>query len=130
LLIYPRSFLEEFGDGDLQTAVGTGPFKFDRWVRGSVFRVVRNDDYQARSEPTSGYAGNQTPWFDAIEYRLIPDAAVRIAGLEAGEFDVAREIPSDFYDSIVDNPQLRTFRFIGAPLFIQIDRSHGLTPSG
>lgn len=130
LLIYPRSFLEEFGGGDLQTAVGTGPFVFERWQRGSVFRVVRNENYQARSEPTSGYAGNQTPWFDAIEYRLIPDAAVRIAGLEAGEFDVAREVPSDFYDSIVANPQLRPFRFVGAPLFIQIDRSNGLTPSG
>ncbi len=131
LYIYPRWQVEEVGTADMpDRSIGTGPYVFDLWQRGSRFRVVRNENYAARSEPTSGYAGDQTPWLDAIEYRLIPDPAVRLAGAEAGEFDVAREIPSDFYDIIQANPSLDVFRFVGSPLFIQIDRSHGLTQAG
>lgn len=130
LYVYPKSVIDEIGLADMQSAVGTGPFVFDRWQRGSVLRVKRNVDYQARTEPTSGYAGDQTPWVDFIEYRLIPDAAVRLAGIESGEFDFAHDIPSDFYESVLSNPSLRAIRMVGAPLFIQIDRSYGLTPSG
>lgn len=130
LFIYPASLIEAVGLDNINEPIGTGPFKFDRWVRGTLFRVVRNDDYQARSEPTNGFAGDQTPWLDAIEHRVVPDAAVRLAGLEAGEFDVAREMPSDFYDLIVSNPALRPQIFSIGPLVVQIDRSHGLTSAG
>ncbi len=132
LYVYPKALLDEVGTADMaaEQIVGTGPYVFEQWQRGSRFRVVRNDAYAARSEPTSGYAGNQTPWFDAVEYRLIPDPAVRLAGAEAGEFDVARNIPTDFYDIVSSNPALRVIRFESGPIFVQIDRAHGLTQAG
>ena len=130
LYIYPKSVIDEVGLDDMVTAVGTGPFVFDRWQRGSVLRVVRNDNYAARSEPLSGYAGDRTPWLDAIEFRLIPDAAVRLAGVETGEFDVARGVVPDNYQMVLNNPNLRAVRYEAAPLFVQIDRSHGHSEGG
>ena len=105
LYIYPKSVIDEVGLDDMVTAVGTGPFVFDRWVRGSVFRVVRNENYSARSEPVSGFAGDATPWLDAIEIRTVPDAAVRLAGVGTGEFDVARSVSTDAYESVLANPR-------------------------
>lgn len=130
LYIFPRHLMEEAGTDNLPRLIGTGPYVQTEWIRGTAYRVDRWEEYQARSEPTSGYAGDQTPYLDTIIYRIVPDAAVRLAGMEAGEFDVAREMPSDFFDLVVANPMLRAQRYDSGPIFLQIDRAHGLTEAG
>lgn len=56
------------------TPIGTGPFKFKEWVKGSYIHLVRNDDYWKAGKP----------YLDAIYFRLIPDAASRAVALEQG----------------------------------------------
>jgi peptide/nickel transport system substrate-binding protein len=57
--------------------VGTGPFKFVEWVRGSTIKLVANDDYwQGR------------PDIDVLVLKYIPDEAVRIMELKAGTSDL------------------------------------------
>ncbi|WP_437882301.1 ABC transporter substrate-binding protein [Pseudomonas sp. LRF_L74] len=55
--------------------VGTGPFRFVEWVRGSHLILDRNPDYW----------DNPRPYLEHIVYRVLPDAAARAAALEAGE---------------------------------------------
>ncbi len=57
--------------------VGTGPFRFEEWVRGSHIVLVRNDDYWA--------AG--LPLLDQVVYLVIPDASTRLLAFENGEID-------------------------------------------
>lgn len=64
--------------------VGTGPFVFKEWVRGSHIRLERNAAYWGR-----GPAGEAQPYLDGLLIRFIPDAAARTVALEAGEIDVA-----------------------------------------
>jgi peptide/nickel transport system substrate-binding protein len=73
------------------TPIGTGPFKFDQWVKGSFIHLVANPDYWQKGKP----------YLKDIYFKVIPDAASRALALENGEvmqsqyndiepFDVAR----------------------------------------
>jgi len=57
--------------------VGTGPFRFKEWRPGQSIELVRNDSYWDAGKP----------YLDGIVFRIIPDAAARVAALEAGEVD-------------------------------------------
>ncbi len=59
--------------------IGTGPFRFVRWERGSHIQLQRNEDYWDA----------QRPFLDQIIYRFIPDAAATAAALETGAVHVA-----------------------------------------
>ncbi len=52
--------------------IGTGPFKFDRWVRGSQIRLVATDDTRAIRKVT---------------FRFVPDPSAQVAALKAGDID-------------------------------------------
>lgn len=54
--------------------IGTGPFKFKRWERGSYIELVKNEQYWKEGRP----------YLDGITYRVIPDSASRRVALEQG----------------------------------------------
>lgn len=54
--------------------IGSGPFKFKEWVRGSHLILERNPDYWDQPRP----------YLDQIVIRFIPDAAARAVALESG----------------------------------------------
>lgn len=59
-----------------RSPVGTGPFKFDRWVSNQYIRLCRNDDY---------WEGK--PHLDYITIRTIPDMVALRLLFESGEID-------------------------------------------
>ncbi len=64
--------------------IGTGPFKFSKWVRGDRVELVRND----------GYWNPKLPYLDAVTFKFIGDASAQIAALKAGDIDVISSIPA------------------------------------
>lgn len=60
------------------TPIGTGPFKFEEWVRGSYIHLVKNEDYYMEGKPH----------LDEIYYQVIPDAASRAVAFETGQVDL------------------------------------------
>jgi peptide/nickel transport system substrate-binding protein len=60
------------------TPIGTGPFKFKEWVKGSHILLVKNPDYY---EPGK-------PHLDEIYWHVIPDAAARAVAYETGKVDI------------------------------------------
>ena len=64
--------------------IGTGPFVFKEWVKGSHVRLVRNPNYWGKDAQ-----GKQLPYLDGVVFRFIPDPAARAVALQAGELDVA-----------------------------------------
>ncbi|QQP87585.1 ABC transporter substrate-binding protein [Skermanella sp. TT6] len=62
------------------TPIGTGPFKFQQWVKGSHIHLVRNGDYYLDGKP----------YLDGIYFRVIPDAASRALALESGQVDISQ----------------------------------------
>jgi peptide/nickel transport system substrate-binding protein len=66
-----------------QHPIGTGPFTFSTWDRGSAITVVRNPNYW----------GAPLPGLDRIVFQIIPQPASRITALETGDADAS----PDFY---------------------------------
>lgn len=56
------------------TPIGTGPFKFKKWERGSYIELVKNEHYWKAGRP----------YLDGITYRVIPDSASRRLAIEQG----------------------------------------------
>ena len=68
--------------------VGTGPFVFKEWVRGSHVIYERNPHY---------WDGDK-PYIDRLVVRFIPDAAARTAAIESGEVQLAPSSPVPLAD--------------------------------
>lgn len=68
--------------------IGTGPFVFKEWVRGSHVIYERNPHY---------WDGDK-PYIDRLVVRFIPDAAARTAALESGEVQLAPGSPVPLAD--------------------------------
>ncbi|MBN8245725.1 ABC transporter substrate-binding protein [Nitratireductor aquimarinus] len=63
-------------DNNAQNPIGTGPFKFDRWVKGDRIELSRYDGYWG--EPVK---------FSKATFRIIPDAQAQVAALQTSEVD-------------------------------------------
>ncbi|HVR50051.1 MAG TPA: ABC transporter substrate-binding protein, partial [Pseudorhodoferax sp.] len=59
--------------------IGTGPFRFKEWVRGSHIALERNPHYWR----------NGQPYLDGVVFKFIPEAAARAVALSGGEVQVA-----------------------------------------
>jgi ABC-type transport system substrate-binding protein len=77
----PQAALEP---GYAEAPIGTGPFKFVEWKLGESVTV----------EAFEGY-WNGAPRIERITWRTIPEAASRLAALQAGEIDLAWDVPPD-----------------------------------
>ncbi|AGT07328.1 ABC transporter substrate-binding protein [Paracoccus aminophilus] len=78
--------------------VGTGPYVFKEWVRGSHIIYDRNPDYWDQPKPA----------IDRLVIRFLPDAAARVAAIESGEVHIApgEPIPIADLSRIEQNPEL------------------------
>lgn len=88
--------------------IGTGPFKVGEWVRDSHLVIERFDDYvpNENAPGPDGYAGKKTVHVDSVRYRFVPEINSRIAALQAGDADVASEIPPDLAAQVKGNSKL------------------------
>jgi len=74
-VIYPREAV-----ATLKSApVGTGPFRFEQWVRGDRVVLTRNPDYHVKGLPR----------LDRVTFRFIPDPNAVLAALKAGDIDAS-----------------------------------------
>jgi peptide/nickel transport system substrate-binding protein len=63
----------------MRQPVGTGPFMFKEWKKGSHIILERNPNYWKKGKP----------YLDQVIFRVIPDGAARAIALETGELDLA-----------------------------------------
>ena len=72
----------ESADGNKEKPIGTGPFKFDSWAKGSSVKLVKSDNYW----------GNPV-FLDKIEFRVVPDAAAAVPALLSGDVQAFPNAP-------------------------------------
>ena len=105
--IHPASILEAAGDDPMTNAdqyIGTGPYRLVEWQRDAAMTFERFDEYQSSSEEPMGYGGKKYAYADMIEFIPVPDEAARVAGLQAGDYDIGLEIGNDQYPVLQDFP--------------------------
>ncbi|WP_019936650.1 ABC transporter substrate-binding protein [Bordetella sp. FB-8] len=70
------------------TPIGTGPYKFKQWVKGSYIQITANADYHIPGVPSIA----------DIYFQVIPDAASRAAAFESGKIDVVPGGAVEYFD--------------------------------
>ncbi len=81
--------------------IGSGPFMFDSWQRGTQMVLKRNPYYWQM-----GADGKPLPYLDEIDFPIIPDDATRILKLQSGEVDGAELIPYARVGELKNDPKL------------------------
>ena len=115
--IVPSAYVEEVGDEGFAAApIGSGPFKFVSWEKDQKVVLEKNPDYYG-----------EVPQIDQLVFRVIPEAADRVAALQAGEVDIICKIPTTQAEylesldgiSVVGQPSTRVvwlqFNLVGGP---------------
>ena len=100
--ILPEHILkdQDWLTGDFaQNPVGTGPFKFDSWNKGTDVQLVRNDDYFG-----------DTPYLDRVIYTIIPDSTTAYQAWLNNEVDYIESnvIPTSDLQGIIDDTDTYT----------------------
>lgn len=72
-------------DFGVSSAIGTGPWKFAKWTKGSEIILEKNADYRNYGRPVDN-AG--APYADRLVIRTMPEAQTRVAGLKTGELQI------------------------------------------
>ncbi|UFN48368.1 ABC transporter substrate-binding protein [Roseomonas sp. OT10] len=94
--------LKKFGADFGRNPVGTGVFRFGEWVSGSQVVMHRNESYWR-----DGADGKKLPYADGVTVRFIPNTAVKMIEVKAGNVHVVDGItPRDFAE-VEANPALR-----------------------
>jgi len=105
-VILTREVAEPAGPGQVNEFIGTGPYRFVEHKADRHIKLARFKEYAARSEPPNGFSGKRTAWLDEILFIPVPDTAVRMAGVESGEYHHAMFVKQDTYDRIKSLPAL------------------------
>lgn len=86
---------EASADGNKDKPVGTGPFKFDHWSKGSEITMVKNPDYWGDAAA-----------LDKATFRIIPDAAAAIPAMLSGDVQAFPNMPAgDALPQIESDPR-------------------------
>src|SRR5881296_1579208 len=90
-VIYPKKYLDKDPNYFKTNIVGSGPFKFKNYTRGSSFEGERNPDYFVKDRP----------YLDGYKFFISPETSVRAAALRSGRaFIEFRTMPGAEVDAI------------------------------
>ena len=106
--IYTREVAEAAAANQMKEHVGTGPYRFVEHRPDRHVKLARFKDYAARAEPPNGFSGKRTAWLDELHFLPVSDTAVRLAGVQSGEYHHAMFIKQDAYERIRSLPDLES----------------------
>ncbi len=73
----------ESAESNKALPIGTGPFKFDRWVQGDRIELVRYEKYWGEAVKLEG-----------ATFQIVPDPAAAVAAMMAGDLDAFPNFPA------------------------------------
>lgn len=101
-----KAYVEEHGDGYVDTVqpMGTGPFVFQSHTPDVGFNWTRNDQYRRGRD---GLVLPRLAWYKDLDVKIRPEPLAQLAGIEAGEVDVAYNLPTDIVAPYEDNENFK-----------------------
>lgn len=109
--IQNKKYVQEKGDAARLEPMGTGPFKFEKWVPGENIELSAFENY---------YSGKAK--VDKVIFRVIPENTNRLIALETGEIDIAYGIAPIDMEQLEKNERLKSISELGySTEFIQIN---------
>ncbi len=93
-ILSPKA-MHEYKDQIGQNPVGTGPFKFVKWVKDDQIVFERNDDYWGEKAKVK-----------QIVLKSIPEPSARLMALQSGAVDIADDLDPDSIKLVEKNSDL------------------------
>lgn len=106
LYIRTKEMADKYKDKVMTEHIGTGVYKLEEFLPDQYLKLRRFDDYVAREDETSLFAGKRAAYIDDITFNYIQDPTVRVAGIQTGEVQFAEEIPQDQYPMFANDPNI------------------------
>lgn len=82
--IVPKNYAGKSAAAFAQNPIGSGPFKFKSWAKGSSMKIVKNDKYWKKG----------TPLLNSVDFTVVPDSNTRSTQLSSGQIGI-NEYPSN-----------------------------------
>ena len=82
-------------------AMGSGPYKFVSWAKGSKVTMVKNDNYWMKGVPA----------IQNVVIKIVPEASTRLAELFSGGVDVSLNLLNDQMPSFKDHTDYEVINF-------------------
>ena len=120
-VIFPKKYLDKDPNYFKSNVVGSGPFKFKSYTRGSTFEGERNPDYFVKDRPyldgykffisteTSVRAAAVRSGRAYIEFRDLPQAEVEAIRKQLGDRVVVQQTPFVIHFDIAINNSVKPF---------------------
>jgi peptide/nickel transport system substrate-binding protein len=90
-VIYPKKYLDQDPNYFKANVVGSGPFKFKSYTRGSTFEGEKNPDYFVKDRP----------YLNGYKFFISPETSVRAAAIRSGRAYIEfRDLPNAEVDAI------------------------------
>jgi peptide/nickel transport system substrate-binding protein len=90
-VIFPKKYLDQDPNYFKTHVLGSGPFKFKGYTRGSTFEGERNPDYFVKGRP----------YLDGYKFYISPETSVRAAAIRSGRAYIEfRNLPNADVDAI------------------------------
>ncbi|MBW2148716.1 MAG: hypothetical protein JRG73_01390 [Deltaproteobacteria bacterium] len=87
--------LKKYGDQINRNPVGTGPFRFVKWIPGDRLVLERNEDFWGPK-----------PKFKNLIIRFVKESGARVMMLETGEADLILKVPPVDIERLRKNPDI------------------------
>ncbi|QND61032.1 ABC transporter substrate-binding protein [Mesorhizobium huakuii] len=91
VIVSPKS-----ADTNKEKPVGTGPFKFENWAKGSSITLVKSDHYWGAPA-----------FLEKVEFRIVPDAAAAVPALLSGDIQAFPFFDPDSVSQVKDDPRFK-----------------------
>ncbi|MFS8531198.1 ABC transporter substrate-binding protein [Sphaerobacter thermophilus] len=115
--IIPKKLHEERGPALFDSPVGSGPFQFVSWEKNTSIKLKKWENYW---DP-------ERPYLDELEFLVLTDANTRMLKFQAGELDIATDVPFSQLEALEANPNY-TILTDGAARFDYIGMNHTRKP--
>jgi peptide/nickel transport system substrate-binding protein len=86
MMLVPPGYTD---DQALTAPIGTGPYRLDEYAQGQDIELERFADYQLADVKGEALA-------EAVTFRIVPDAATRVADIATGTANIVDNVPQDF----------------------------------
>lgn len=98
LVVNKKAYTEAGENYGQEGAIGTGPYKFSEWKKGSYVKLVRFDEY---------FKGPAA--IKEVTFKPVPDPTTVTAALSKGELDMSPNVMPPDYQVVKDDPKLTLY---------------------
>ncbi|MCY7374224.1 MAG: ABC transporter substrate-binding protein [Spirochaetaceae bacterium] len=99
--ILPKDYAGKSKDEFLKAPIGTGPFVWDHWTKGSELKLVKNPKYWDTGKPS----------LDSVTWKLVPDDNSRNVQIQGGQAHINESPPFSSVEQLKGQPGVKVDLF-------------------